>query len=71
MAVDTVVFVPGICGSVLKRCVDWGHYDKNYAQCSFHGYYIYGSEAEMPLDDSYSVLCEEYKPRVEVKTREY
>jgi ParB family transcriptional regulator, chromosome partitioning protein len=57
-----------VCGSVLKRCSDCGHYDASYQQCSFHGYYIYGSEAEMPTEDSQSFLCQEYKPRVQVKT---
>jgi ParB family transcriptional regulator, chromosome partitioning protein len=58
-----------VCGSVLKRCVDCGHYDTNYQQCAFHGFYVYSSEAEMPADDSYSVRCEQYTPRVEVKAR--
>jgi ParB family transcriptional regulator, chromosome partitioning protein len=58
-----------VCGCILKRCSDCGHYDKNYQQCTFHGYYIYGSEAEMPTEDSHSFRCEDYKPRVEVKHR--
>jgi ParB family transcriptional regulator, chromosome partitioning protein len=60
-----------VCGSVLKRCADCGHYDPNYQQCSFFGYYIYASEADMPTDDSHSCTCEEYKPRVEVKHRAF
>ncbi len=58
-----------VCGSILKRCIDCGHYDSGYGQCSFHGYYIYGSEAEMPSDDSRSVNCAEYKPKVQTKSR--
>ena len=58
-----------VCGSVLKRCIDCGHYDSGYQQCSFYGYYIYGSEAEMPNDDSHCFNCQEYKPKVEVKHR--
>lgn len=58
-----------VCGSVLKRCIDCGHYDPAYQQCGFFGYTIYGSEAEMPLEDSHSCHCEQYKPRVEVKVR--
>jgi ParB family chromosome partitioning protein len=58
-----------VCGSVLKRCMDCGHYDKGYQQCGFHGFYVYGSEAEMPTEESQSVLCEEYKPLVDVKSR--
>lgn len=57
-----------VCGSVLKRCVDCGHYDTSYQQCSFYGYYVYGSEAEMPTEDSHSFRCEQYKPKVQVKT---
>ena len=30
---------------------------------------VYGSEAEMPLEDSQSVNCEKYTSRVEIKTR--
>ena len=58
-----------VCGSVLKRCIDCGHYDTAYQQCAFHGFYVYGSEAEMPCEDSQSYRCEQYKPRVEVKVR--
>lgn len=56
-----------VCGSVLKRCADCGHYDSAYQQCSFYGYYVYGSEAEMPTEESQSFTCEQYKPKVEVK----
>jgi ParB family chromosome partitioning protein len=58
-----------VCGSILKRCQDCGHYDAGYQQCGFHGHYIYASEAEMPTEDSVSVQCEQYKPRVEVKLK--
>jgi ParB family transcriptional regulator, chromosome partitioning protein len=58
-----------VCGSVLKRCVDCGHYDPSYQQCGFYGFYVYGSEAEMPTEESHSFNCEQYKPRVEVKHR--
>jgi ParB family transcriptional regulator, chromosome partitioning protein len=58
-----------VCGSILKRCVDCGHYDKSYQQCSFHGHYIYASEAEIPTEDSHSCACEQYTPRVETKPR--
>jgi ParB family chromosome partitioning protein len=56
-----------VCGSVLKRCVDCGHYDPGYQQCGFYGYYIYASEAETPSEESHSFNCEEYKPKVQVK----
>jgi len=55
-----------VCGNVLKRCVDCGHYDPVYQQCALHGFYVYLSEAEQPNDDSYSFRCEDYKPKVDV-----
>ena len=58
-----------VCGSVLKRCIDCGHYDANYQQCSFYGYAIYASEAEMPTEECYSFRCENFRPRVEVKPK--
>jgi ParB family transcriptional regulator, chromosome partitioning protein len=55
-----------VCGSVLKRCCDCGHYDKVYQTCGLHGFYVYASEAETPNEDAHSYRCEDYKPRVEV-----
>jgi ParB family chromosome partitioning protein len=55
-----------VCGNVLKRCVDCGHYDPVYQQCALHGFYVYLSEAEQPNDDSVSYRCADYKPKVEV-----
>lgn len=60
-----------VCGSILKRCSDCGHYDANYQQCSFLGYYIYASEAEMPNEDAHSVNCDEYKPKLDIKHRAF
>jgi ParB family transcriptional regulator, chromosome partitioning protein len=53
-----------VCGNVLKRCVDCGHYDPVYQQCALHGFYVYLSEAEQPNDDSVSYRCQDYKPKV-------
>jgi len=58
-----------VCGSILKRCADCGHYDASYQQCGFHGFYVYSSEAEMPTEESHSFACAQYRPRVEVKTK--
>lgn len=58
-----------ICGTILKRCLDCGHYDAAYQQCGFFGHYIYSSEAEMPMEDSHSTNCEKYQPKVEVRPR--
>jgi ParB family chromosome partitioning protein len=55
-----------VCGNVLKRCIDCGHYDPVYQQCALHGFYVYLSEAEQPNDDSCSFRCEDYKPKVDV-----
>lgn len=55
-----------VCGNVLKRCIDCGHYDPVYQQCALHGFYVYASEAEHPNEDSHSYRCEDYKPKVEV-----
>jgi ParB family chromosome partitioning protein len=58
-----------VCGSVLKRCVDCGHYDPAYQQCGFFGYSVYGSEAETPTEESHSYRCEQFKPKVQIKPR--
>jgi ParB family transcriptional regulator, chromosome partitioning protein len=55
-----------VCGNVLKRCVDCGHYDAVYQQCALHGFYVFLSEAEQPSDDSHSYRCPDYKPKVDV-----
>jgi len=56
-----------VCGNVLKRCVDCGHYDQVYQQCALHGFYVFLSEAEQPNDDSHSYRCGDYKPKVEAR----
>jgi len=56
-----------ICGSILKRCADCGHYDAGYQQCGLHGFYVYASEAEAPTEDAHSCQCPDYKPRVEIR----
>jgi ParB family chromosome partitioning protein len=55
-----------VCGNILKRCVDCGHYDATYQQCGLHGFYVYASEAEQPNDDSQSYRCEDYRAKVNV-----
>ena len=55
-----------VCGNVLKRCVDCGHYDAVYQQCALHGFYVYASEAEQPSDDSHSHRCPDYKAKMNV-----
>jgi ParB family transcriptional regulator, chromosome partitioning protein len=55
-----------VCGNILKRCVDCGHYDATYQQCGLHGFYVYASEAEQPNDDSHSYHCPDYRAKVDV-----
>jgi ParB family chromosome partitioning protein len=55
-----------VCGNVLKRCIDCGHYDAVYQQCALHGFYVYASEAEQPNDDSHSYRCPDYKAKMDV-----
>jgi ParB family chromosome partitioning protein len=55
-----------VCGNVLKRCADCGHYDAVYQQCALHGFYVYASEAEQPNDDSHSYRCPDYKAKMDV-----
>jgi ParB family chromosome partitioning protein len=55
-----------VCGNVLKRCIDCGHYDAVYQQCALHGFYVYLSEAEQPNDDSHSHRCPDYRAKVNV-----
>jgi ParB family chromosome partitioning protein len=55
-----------VCGNVLKRCIDCGHYDAVYQQCALHGFYVYASEAEQPTDDAHSYRCPDYKAKVDV-----
>ncbi|MCC6484979.1 MAG: ParB/RepB/Spo0J family partition protein [Armatimonadetes bacterium] len=56
-----------VCWSPMKRCIDCGHYDKTYQQCSLDGTFIPTSEAETPSETSRSYKCENYTPKFDVK----
>jgi ParB/RepB/Spo0J family partition protein len=56
-----------VCWSVLRRCLDCGHYDQSYQKCSKTGYAIFMSDAESPDEKSQSYKCEHYTPRFEVQ----
>lgn len=56
-----------VCWSVLRRCLDCGHYDQSYQKCSKLGYAVFMSDAESPDEQSYSYKCEDYTPRFDVK----
>lgn len=55
----------GVCWSVLRRCLDCGHYDETYQRCAITQDYVYMSEAESPKDSSKSYNCADYKPKFE------
>lgn len=54
-----------VCWSILRRCLDCGHYDRMYQKCSISDEYIYMSEAESPKETSKSYKCSNYKPKFE------
>lgn len=54
-----------VCWSVLRRCLDCGHYDRMYQTCSIFEDHVYMSEAESPKETSRSYKCEHYTPKFE------
>lgn len=56
-----------VCWSVLRRCLDCGHYDQSYQKCPKSGYAVFMSDAESPDENSHSYKCEDYTPRFEVQ----
>jgi len=56
-----------VCWSVLRRCLDCGHYDQTYQKCLKTGYSVYMSDAENPDENSLSYKCEHYSPKFEIK----
>lgn len=56
-----------VCGTVLRRCLDCGNYDKVYQKCGMSESYVYMSEADAPDDRSKSYKCEDYKPRFDLR----
>lgn len=57
-----------VCWTVLRRCLDCGHYDQTYQKCEKTGYMVYMSDAENPDENSPSYKCEHYTPKFEIKT---
>jgi ParB family chromosome partitioning protein len=51
------------CWTILRRCVDCGHYDRPFERCAKTGKQIYVAEAESPKDYSPSYKCSFYKPK--------
>ena len=56
-----------VCWSVLRRCLDCGHYDQSYQKCARTGGAIFMSDAESPHENSPSYKCENYAPKFEVQ----
>ena len=56
-----------VCGTILRRCLDCGHYDRMYQRCSITEDSIYLSEAESAVETSKSCDCANYKPKFEVR----
>ena len=56
-----------VCWSVLRRCLDCGHYDQSYQKCAKTGNAIFMSDAESPDESSLSYKCEHYAPRFEIQ----
>jgi ParB/RepB/Spo0J family partition protein len=56
-----------VCWSVLRRCLDCGHYDQSYQKCSKLGYAVFMSDADSPDEKSQSYKCEHYTPRFDAQ----
>ena len=56
-----------VCWTVLRRCLDCGHYDQSYQKCVRTGYAVFMSDAESPDESSHSYKCELYTPSIDVK----
>jgi ParB family chromosome partitioning protein len=56
-----------VCWTVLRRCLDCGHYNQTYQKCEKTGYMVYMSDAENPDENSLSYKCEHYTPKFEVQ----
>jgi ParB/RepB/Spo0J family partition protein len=54
-----------VCWTVLRRCIDCGHYDKTYQRCALSQNYVYYSEAEAPKESDRSYKCADYRPKFE------
>jgi ParB family chromosome partitioning protein len=56
-----------VCGTVLRRCLDCGNYNKVYQKCGISESYVYMSDADSPDDHSPSYKCVDYKPRFDLR----
>jgi ParB/RepB/Spo0J family partition protein len=52
-----------VCWTILKRCVDCGHYDKAGQSCRERGCSVSEDEADSPTQNSTSFKCPDFAPR--------
>jgi len=50
------------CRTILRRCVDCGHYDLRRSLCAVTNQRVDTGEASYPTFDSPSTYCASYKP---------
>jgi ParB family transcriptional regulator, chromosome partitioning protein len=51
------------CFTVLRRCVDCGHFDPQQSWCREYGTTIDRNESEAPTEESVSYRCSDFQPR--------
>jgi ParB/RepB/Spo0J family partition protein len=51
------------CFTVLRRCVDCGHFDVKQGWCGEHGYTVQPEDANNPNEESHSFQCPDFQPR--------
>ncbi|MBC8134634.1 MAG: ParB/RepB/Spo0J family partition protein [Fibrella sp.] len=52
-----------VCWTILRRCYDCGHYDKQFERCTKLDKQVFLAEAENPKEYSPSYKCSFYKPK--------
>lgn len=52
-----------VCWTILRRCIDCGHYDDENALCRSRAVGVARDDAEAPGEDALSYRCESYLPR--------
>lgn len=55
------------CWTILRRCIDCGHFDAASGRCASQRLPIAEAEASVPTEASRSFKCQEYRPRYQPK----
>jgi hypothetical protein len=55
------------CWTILRRCIDCGHFDEPGGRCGAHRIPIPADEARAPTESSKSFKCPEFRPRYQPK----